>query len=233
MTLYESANLPIRDDLHDAHDQVWRELARPGTWWTGAERVAIAATARKARVDAGLAEGDPTVGPVALPDAGVELAAALGAAPGAMRKEWFDDRVPSRIEEGPYVEAVAVIALSTCVDTFCRGVGLPLHAYAEPVAGEPSRETPAGLAKGQAAWVSMISEGTPDGDALYGGPTVNVVRALSCVPDEVRAWMRLAGTQYVHVSSIEDMGAPGDRAIDRTQIELVAGRVSAVNECFY
>ena len=79
----------------------------------------------------------------------------------------------------------------------------------------------------------MIPEGSPEGDELYGGPTVNVVRALSRVPAEVRSWMRVAGTQYVHVSIIEDMGAPDDRAIDRPQIELVAGRVSALNECFY
>ncbi len=233
MALYESAGVPIRDDLWAAHEQVWRELGEPGTWWTGAERIAIAAAARRARIEAGLAEGEPTPVATELPDAVQEVAAALGANPGGMRRDWFAARVPRRVEEAPYVEAVGVIARTACVDTFCRAVGLPLHDYPEPSAGTPSRTKPADLAYDGAAWVAMVPEGTTAGDAIYGGPTVNVVRALSQVPEEVAAWMRVAGTQYVHVSVIQDMGEPRDRAIDRTQIELVAGRVSALNECFY
>ncbi len=233
MKLYDSADLPIRDDLADAHQQAWRELAEPGTWWTGAERVAIAASGRNACIRAGLNEGDAATLPATLSDAAVEVAEAVGAAPGLLRKDWFGARVPGRIEEGPYVEAIGVLALTSCIDTFCRGVGLALHEYPEPVAGEPTCSTPGALAREEAAWVAMIPEGSPDGDELYGGPTVNVVRALSQVPAEVQSWMRVAGTQYVHVSIIEDMQAPYDRAIDRTQIELVAGRVSALNECFY
>ena len=36
----------------DAHAVVLTRLALPGDWWTGAERVAIAATARAALIDA-------------------------------------------------------------------------------------------------------------------------------------------------------------------------------------
>ncbi len=233
MTLYSTTDLPIRDDLHEAHDAAWRELAEPGTWWSGSERIAIAATARNARLRAGVAEGAPAPIGAALPDAAKELATALGAAPGTMERSFYDERVPGRLEEGPWVEAVAVVARSVCVDTFCRGAGLPLHPYLEAALGAPTRETPSGLTRDECAWVSTIAPGTPEGDALYGGPTVNVVRALSRVPAEIGAWMRVAGTQYVHVSVIEDLAEPAGRALDRTQIELVAGRVSAVNECFY
>jgi len=39
---------PIRDDLAAAHARAWARIARPGTWWDGAARVAIAAEARHA-----------------------------------------------------------------------------------------------------------------------------------------------------------------------------------------
>lgn len=233
MAFYSSSDVPVREDLRAAHEAVFRELSEAGTWWTGAERIAIAAAARRARIDAGLSEGETDELPdAALPEVVRDVAATLGAAPEGMRRDWFDARVPSLLAEGAYVEAVAVIARSVCVDTFCRGAGLPLNDYPTPVAGEATRDAPTTLTR-DAGWVGMIPEGTPEGDALYGGPTVNVVRALSQVPEEVRSWIRVAGTQYVHISEIQDMGAPTDRAIDRTQIELVAGRVSALNECFY
>ena len=41
--LYSSSPLPIRDDLLAAHTQAWERIARPGTWWDGTARVAIAA----------------------------------------------------------------------------------------------------------------------------------------------------------------------------------------------
>lgn len=46
---YASGPVPVRADLLEAHRQVWDKLAEPGTWWTGAERVAIAAETRNAR----------------------------------------------------------------------------------------------------------------------------------------------------------------------------------------
>ncbi len=45
---YANALVPVRDDLVAAHRRAWERLARPGTWWSGAERVAIAADVRSA-----------------------------------------------------------------------------------------------------------------------------------------------------------------------------------------
>ena len=45
---YAAAPLPVRDDLLAAHRRAWQRLARAGTWWTGAERIAIAAEVRHA-----------------------------------------------------------------------------------------------------------------------------------------------------------------------------------------
>ena len=40
---YAGAALPVREDLPATHRRAWRRLAEPGTWWSGRERVAIAA----------------------------------------------------------------------------------------------------------------------------------------------------------------------------------------------
>src|SRR5258708_20857961 len=49
MISYELARVPVRDDLVAAHQQQWDRLARPGTWWSGAQRVAIAHALRAAQ----------------------------------------------------------------------------------------------------------------------------------------------------------------------------------------
>src|SRR2546429_9905823 len=45
---YEGAQVPVREDLRDAHRFLLDHIRSPGTWWTGGERVAIAAEARGA-----------------------------------------------------------------------------------------------------------------------------------------------------------------------------------------
>ena len=45
--LYASASIAIRDDLAAAHARAWGGIGRPGTWWDGPQRVAIAAETRR------------------------------------------------------------------------------------------------------------------------------------------------------------------------------------------
>jgi hypothetical protein len=58
-----------------------------------------------------------------------------------------------------------------------------------------------------------------------------VLRALSLVPAEVRAWTGVSQAQYLSPERM--VRFERFRALDRAQIELVAARVSALNECFY
>ena len=57
---------------------------------------------------------------------------------------------------------------------------------------------------------------------------------MSLVPDAVRVMGRLSKVHYLSPGLVAapDACEPG-RAIDRPQIELIAARVSALNECFY
>ena len=80
----------------------------------------------------------------------------------------------------------------------------------------------------------MIVESRATGDEadLYpSNPAGNVIRALSLVPDEVRALTDLRAAHYLLPD--EMMNLRRGRALDRAQIELIAGRVSALRECFY
>lgn len=49
---YSASGYDIRADLSQAHAEVWGEIAAPGNWWRGEDRVAIAAkVGRGARTD--------------------------------------------------------------------------------------------------------------------------------------------------------------------------------------
>src|SRR5439155_12479192 len=50
---YSAAGVGVREDIREAHRALGAHMAAPGTWWTGAERVAIAAESRAA-ADCGL-----------------------------------------------------------------------------------------------------------------------------------------------------------------------------------
>ena len=73
----------------------------------------------------------------------------------------------------------------------------------------------------------------PEADLYPPAPFVpNIVRALSLVPDAVRTMWRSSDAHYLPVAEIGNPAArPAD--LDRMQTELIAARVSALNECFY
>jgi hypothetical protein len=122
-----------------------------------------------------------------------------------------------------------VIVIS--IDRFHHAMGLPLEALPAAEEGEPTRTRPPGIVEGE-AWVPMQSAKQVSAEqGLPGGQAPFVIRALSLVPAEVRAWGDLSDSQYLGKQEMTRFGQV--RAINRSQIELVAGRVSALNECFY
>ena len=241
---YAAAGVPVREDLKETHRFVWDHVARPGTWWTGAERVTIAAETRRAESCALCRERKAALSPAGVPGAhdaastlpagAVEVVHRLRTDPARLSRTWFDALVPGRLEMPAYVETVGVSALVTGVDFFARSLGVPREPLPEPQPGTSSRRLPAGAQPGT-AWVPMVApeDATgPEAD-LYGEAPVipNIVRALSLVPAEVRALRRCNDAHYVPLPRLSDPSAR--RALDRAQMELVAARVSALNECFY
>ena len=115
-----------------------------------------------------------------------------------------------------YVELVGVVARLAAVDSLHVALGLARPTLPVPVAGEPGG-TLDPKARAGAAWVPM-----------FGG--ASIAHALSLVPaeDEAQEDMHRLYLTYEEMSDITFA-----RGLTRSQMELVAGRTSAVNECFY
>ena len=246
---YDSAPVPVRADLADAHRRAFARIAAPGTWWTGAERVALAQESRaalgcslcarrKQALSPFAVDGDhdrPASAPATLPEGAVDAVHRLVTDPARLSQTWLDELIATgdlTVEQ--YVELVGVVTQTMSIDAVHTGLGIAFEALPEPVEGEPTRRRPSGAAMEQ-AWVPMVLPDNldPEDRDLYGGGrTGNVIRAMSLVPDEVRALRDLHGAQYLTSDQMMQFGSKF-RSIDRAQMELVAGRVSALNECFY
>ncbi len=234
----------IRTDLTAAQRTSIERLARPGMWWTGAERVAIAAEARAARACGLCRERKQALSPYGLP--GEHAATPLLATPyvdavhrivtdpGRLTLAWLDGLRDEGLEDGPYIELVGIVATTLAVDTFRRVLGMPLPDLPEPQSGEPSREGPAVAARPGTAWVPLVDPREGLSEVYDDNPIAPYVRqALSLAPDEMRNLIEMEITHYL---PLEAMRRPGDapgRAIDRSQLELLAARVSYLNGCFY
>ena len=244
---YNDSSYPIRADLPAAHRRAWERLASPGTWWTGAERVAIAAEVRRAATctlcrdrKAALSpfvidgEHDRTEYGARLSAAAVDTAHRVATDASRLTQSWYEKLTSGELMDGQYIELVGVAVTTISIDSFHRGIAAPLEPFPEARPGEPTRYRPAGAKPGM-AWAPTISGRAAKGPVadLYDGmPPGNVLVALSLVPDEVRQLFDLSAVHYLSPAEMTDFGSPS-RALTRAQIEIIAGRVSALNECFY
>lgn len=235
---------PVREGLAREIERAWTRLASPGTWWSAAERLAIAAEARNAqrcalcrrRKDAlsPYAEAGPHDHLGALPDSVVEAVHRIATDAGRLKRGWVESILQAGVTEEQYVEAVGVIALITALDSFDHALGRERRALPAPRSGEPARHRPAGARTGL-AWVPTVAPedlqpGDPDPYAVHG--TKNIHRALSLVPQEVFNFFDLDVELYLKDHEIRDFDREY-RALTHPQIELLAGRVSALNGCYY
>lgn len=240
---YESSSYPVRLSLADAHAAVWRRLGRPGTWLDGSQRIAVCEEIRQARDCALCARQKAALSPYtvsgthdttgALPELWVEVIHRVVADPGRLTNGWFDRTIGAGMPIGEYVEIVSLIAHLTAIDTFTRALDLPLHALPDAESGHPSRYRPA-EAHVTDAWVPTITwgeSGPAEADLLVGSQS-NIRRALTLVPDEARSYFALGEYQYLTAKQRSDYSRK-HRAISNAQIELLAARVSAINQCTY
>ena len=220
----------VRSDLAAAHRQAWEALARPGTWWSGAQRVELAATAVTAMtddrplppwtapstVDGWLA--DDLVAPGAAHDAVYRIATHAG----TLSESWYV-HMADELGDLAYVEVVGIASTVAAVVAFRRAAGLAPWELPRPVDGEPSRVVPPDLVPAELNWVRVTSP---------ADQTAAVVQAYTSVPAEhQRLWM-LAAAQYI--PNLEMMDPHWTRGtLSRSQMELVAARVSQLRECFY
>lgn len=240
---YGDAPVPVRADMIAAHNRAWRRIARPGTWFSGEIRVRIAAETRNARGCRLCAARKRALSPYgvagdhdrsgALPDAMVEAVHRIATDPGRLTRDWYRGLIDGGLAEPEYVETVGVACTTISVDTFARAMGMDPLPLPEPVAGEPDRAGPANASQG-AAWVPWIAadDAADDQCDLFSPEHANIHRAMSLVPAEARGFFDLAEAQYLARRQMRDF-ANEFRAITHAQIELIAGRISAINQCVY
>ena len=248
---YSDSPYPIRADLCKEYRLAWQRIAEPGTWWSGAQRVDIAAETRVAVSCEYCRERKAALSPYALKGAHQHSAEARGELSDVvidaihrivtdssrLSKLFVEKAGEGGLSEEQYVEMVGVVVLVLSIDEFHRGLGLELEPLPEPVGGEPSRYRPAQeQLDTNTGYVAMLNgDGAvgQESDLWRPGEWANVLRALTLVPNAYREWRAVGDVQYLSGRQIMDYQGDTGRALDRMQIELVAGRVSSVNECFY
>jgi hypothetical protein len=154
--------------------------------------------------------------------------------PGRLSRKWFQEVMDAGLSAEQYVELLGTLVALVSIDSFCRGLGVPPHPLPAPQSGAPSSYRPPGAVQ-EDAWVPMIPvERATGAEAdLYDGQAVgNVIRAMSLVPDEVRTLRDLSAAHYLPMGQVRDPSASAG-ALNRMQMELIAGRVSALRQCFY
>jgi hypothetical protein len=240
----------IRADLLTAQEHAWERIGRPGSWWTGAERVAIAAEtrhavrcqlciARRAALSPAMVAGDHS-SLCTLPAAAVEAIHRIRTDSGRLSEVWYRQVLDGGLSEERYVELVAIAAIVVAVDTFRTALGVPSLELPQPCDGAPLRLRPRG-ARRDVAWMATLAPedraaADPDLYREHPGPRerygANIHRALSLVPHAMMQWWDMFECMYLTSPSMRDFGREY-RAVTHAQIELLAARVAALNRCHY
>jgi alkylhydroperoxidase family enzyme len=241
---FDPSALPIREALAFEYQRAWQRLAAPGTWWSGADRLAIADETRQAAGCALCRQRKHALSPYTVTGhhSSLEVLSApvidvvhrLATDAGRLTRKWLSATLDAGLSEEQYVEVVAVVAVIVALDTFDHSLGRPLRPLPLAQPGEPTRHRPAG-AKRDLAWVMTVApedlaDGDPDPYTIHGSK--NIHRALSLVPQEVLNFFDLDVELYLKDHEIRDFDHEY-RALSHPQIELLAGRVSALNGCYY
>ena len=220
---YAAADLDVREIIVQANRSTWERLANPGSHWTGAERIEIARQARAARAVRAtppwLREGLPDAGG-RLPEAAVEAARTIAADAHKIDAAWAA-RTIAALGDAAYVELGSIVASTAALDAFGEALGRGHEPLPDPVPGEPDGARLAEVAD-VGAYLPLMEP--------WQGP--NVGRALSLVPSANLLFMQNVMAMY----SSEGGGffdTVWDGPLSRPQAELLAARVSALNECFY
>ncbi len=190
-------------------------LGSPGSFFTGAERLAMAAHVRRARgLDASAA--DPGT---ELPAMVAESAARVATDAIATRPHHIEAWEADGRDVLAYLEVVAVASLITSIDSYRIGIGRELDELPTPAAGDPVRAVN-DEAKTTNGWVPTV------GVAL--APT-----ALSALPNEKANKDQLSAIWYLTDEFVHKYDVEPGRELTRPQMELVASRTSWLNECFF
>jgi len=242
---YADSPYAIRSDIPDAYRHFWERLASPGSWWTGEERIAIAQESRnaldcqfcvkrKAALSPYTLNGEHTADNK-LPPTAIDAVHRIVTDQGRITRSWIENNVAEGLSKEAYVELVGIVVAVFSIDEFNRALGIQVEPLPTPNSGDITRYRPAKLSEDMGFVPSVPSDGAigNEADLWEGSRGANVVRALTLVPDALRDWREISSAQYLSFQGMANFVKEDNRSINRMQMELVAGRVSAINECFY
>ncbi len=226
-------DLPLREPLMAAHQAAWQAIANPGAFWTGSERLAIVAASRNAAGCRLCARRKAALSPGAelgehdhaghLDAAAVEVIHRVRSDPARLTRRWFDEVMRAGLTPEAYLELIGVMNTALIIDGFAFGLGLDPTPLPRPADGAPSGEVSDAVVD-VGAWVPVADVEVRDNPAgLPSAPMIG--RAMGRVPSAVRLFISVVRAHY----QLHDY----DVALSRPQIELLAAKVSAVNQCFY
>jgi len=238
-SLYSDSDYPVSAKIAEVHSRQLSQIVAAGTWGSGLQRRSVAAEARLAAYDAGLLE-PPESGPeepdLELPAKARRTIHTLATAVPDLNESFVEEALAGGMSDAEYVEVVGVVSRLVDLDVFARGIGVRPRPLPMAGSGKPSRIRPE-TAIQEKAWLPTIPNGPTGGtvgEALYHGqPMPYIVRALSLVPDELRAHIDLEIAHYTRLDKLFDYDYQHHEGLTRPQTEVVAGRVSALNDCFY
>ncbi|MBV1905668.1 MAG: hypothetical protein KUG75_06295 [Pseudomonadales bacterium] len=241
---YRNTHYDIPEKYDEAHSRFWQRLSKPGSWWNAEQRIDIAREVRNANscttcelVKKALspnAVDTPHKSVSALDPLVVEVVHRITRDQNRLSKTWYESVLARGLSDAQYVEIVGTVAAMVSIDSFCLALALPANALPKPVSGEPTQYRPTTACESE-AWVPLIPADeniNAESDLWPKGKTGYVIQAMSLVPDEVRTLSDLSATHYLPMHAVGSPTAQGE-FLDRQQIELVASRVSALNQCYY
>lgn len=226
---FAASSFPVVVPQHqlDAFDAIWSWLAQPGGWWTAEQKVAIAARTREAEarplwdrrpstiddlcVEA--AEGEP-LSPLV-----TDVVERVAVEAGSIERSWAD-AVIAILGDAAYAELVCVVASVVPIDRACTLLGRTIEPLPDPGIGDPTGE--------RASETVDIGAYVP---AQTGFAGANVAKSLSVAP--TANMMRLGLVRALYSGTRFGELRWDDGPLNRPQVELIAARTSALNECFY
>jgi hypothetical protein len=200
--------LTAPEELTDLIDRQWERMRHPGTWFTGEERVALAASARGDQNDDAPAH---------------EAARAIHDHPAEITREWLSTLEDRGLTPAEYVEVLGIVAQLRAIDTFLFGLGGGQRPLPDPADGQPTRVVVDDTTI-DGGWVPTVGPAFP--------PSV-----LSSVAAENEAMHDLHENFYLAPAAGEGYTMANLHAVrdglSRSQMEFVAARTSLINDCFF
>ncbi len=229
MTFYPDALVPIDAATDGLHREELAHFAAPGTWLSAEERLATLQAARSANSRGG--DGRRAEASI-LPDDSLRLIEKVAATPRPLSRDDFARALDAGMTAGEYVETISLVSRVVNLDVFARELAPARWSSWRSVEGDPSCESPPAVAEG--AWLPSVPAG-PQARQVYGsaGPQPFIYRALSLVPEETRRCIAGGNVQYLPLDKFMDFSYSHQPGLSRVQVEIVAARISALNDCFY